>query len=65
MVLVRDRSSAVIKVPDAEAVAEYIMVMAIGDVVARPKGGTLEYRSAWHHASQPKGLYLKAKTQAR
>ena len=41
------------------------MVRAIGDVVARPKGGTLEYRSVWHHASQPKGLYLKAKTQGR
>ena len=38
-----------------------MMVRAIGDVVARPKGGTLEYRSAWHHASKPKGLYLKAK----
>ena len=57
VVPVVDAVTGQMKVPDAEAVAEYIMVMAIGDTEARPKGGTLEYRSAWHHAKQPKLLY--------
>ena len=51
--------------PDAECIAEYIMVMAIGDTKARPKGGTAEYRSAWHHAQQPKELYMKAREHGR
>ena len=60
-----DDTTGQIKVPDAEAVAEYVVVMATGDTTARPKGGTLEYRSAWHHASQPKALYLTEKSHGR
>ena len=52
------------KMPDAECIAEYIMVMAIGDTTARPKGGTAAYRSAWHHAQQPKQLHMRARDQA-
>ena len=39
--------------------------MAIGDTTARPKGGTAEYRSAWHHAQQPKEFYMKAREHGR
>ena len=45
VVPVIDSTSGQMKVPDAEAVAEYIMVMAIGDMEARPKGGTLKKTS--------------------
>jgi hypothetical protein len=33
----RDPATGRIKVPDCECIAEYIMVMAIGDTKARPK----------------------------
>ena len=62
---VRDAATGQIKVPDAECIAEYIMVMAIGDTTARPKGGTAEYRLAWHHAQQPKAFYMKAREHGR
>ena len=62
---VRDAATGKIKVPDAECIAEYIMVMVIGDTKAQPKGGTAEYRSASHHAQQPKGFYMKARKCAR
>ena len=65
VVPILDETTQHIKVPDAEAVAEYVMVMAIGDTTARPKGGTLEYRSAWHHGKQPKALYLTEKKHGR
>ena len=38
VVPVRDSSSGQIKVPDAECIAEYIMVMAIGDTNSRRRG---------------------------
>jgi hypothetical protein len=40
VVPVRDAATGHIIVPDTECIAEYIMVMAIGDTKARPKGGT-------------------------
>ena len=52
VVPLRDPSTGEVKVPDAECIAEYIMVMAIGDTTARPKGGTAEYRAAWHHGRE-------------
>jgi len=64
VVPVRDaEATGQIKVPDAECIAEYIMVMAIGDTTARPKGGTAAYRSAWHHAQQPKQLHEAARAR--
>ena len=65
VVPVRDAATGRIKVPDPECIAEYVMVMAIGDTTARPKGGTAEYRSAWHHAQQPKEFHMKAREHGR
>ena len=65
VVPVIDGSTVLIKVPDAECIAEYIMVMAIGDTKARPKGGTAQYRQAWHHAQQPTQLHMKAREHGR
>lgn len=65
VVLVRDGSMGPIKVPDAECIAVYIMVMAIGNTNARWKGDTADYRQAWHHAQQPTQLYMKARRQSR
>ena len=31
----------------------------------RPKGGTRAYRAAWHHAAEPKQLYLTEKACGR
>ena len=65
VVPMRDPSSGQVKVPDAECIAEYIMVMAIGDTKARPKGGTAAYRRAWHHAQQPKQLHMRTREHGR
>ena len=65
VVPVRDAVTGQIKVPDAECIAEYIMVMAIGDTKARPKGGTAKYCAAWHHAQQPRQLHMRAREQGR
>ena len=65
VVPMRDASGGQIKVPDPECIAEYIMVMAIGDTQSRPKGGTAEYRAAWHHSQQPTQLYMKARKHGR
>ena len=61
----RDPATGRIKVPDCECIAEYIMVMAIGDTQARPKGGTAAYRKAWHHAQQPVQLHMRAREHGR
>jgi len=42
VVPVGDAATGHFKVPDSECIAEYIMVMVIGDTKARPKGGTAE-----------------------
>ena len=47
------------KVPDPEVIAEYMLVMAINDTESRPKGGSIEYRSAWHHATSRAHFLLK------
>ena len=65
VVPVRDAATGQIKVPDAECIAEYIMVMAIGDTKARPKGGTAEYRVAWHHGSEHAHFKLRAREHGR
>ena len=65
LVPVRDTSSGKMKVPDPECIAEYVMVMAIGDTKARPKGGTAEYRAAWHHGSQHAHFKLRAREHGR
>ena len=65
LVPVRDASSGQMKVPDPECIAEYVMVMAIGDTKARPKGGTAEYRAAWHHGSQHAHFKLRAREHGR
>ena len=65
VVPVCDASTGQIKVPDAECIAEYIMVMAIGDTKARPKGGTAEYRSVWHHGSEHAHFKLRAREHGR
>ena len=65
VVPVRDAVSGQIKMADAECIAEYIMVMAIGDTKARPKGGTAAYRRAWHHAQQPKQLHMRTREHGR
>ena len=52
VVPVRDEATQQIKVPEPETLGEYFMVMAIGDMEARPKGGTEEYHMAWHHARE-------------
>jgi hypothetical protein len=65
VVPVREASSGQIKVPDAECIAEYIMVMAIGDTKARPKGGTAKYRSGWHHATEHAHFKLRAREHGR
>ena len=31
----------------------------------RPKGGTRAYREAWHHAAEPRQLYLTEKACGR
>ena len=41
------------------------MVMAIGDTTARPKGGTAQYRSAWHHATEHAHFKLKPRDHGR
>ena len=65
VVPVRDAVSGQIKVPDPECIAEYVMVMAVGDTQARPKGGTAAYRASWHHAQQPMQLHLRARKHGR
>ena len=66
VVPIRDRSTGQIKVPDAECIAEYIMVMAIGDTKARPiKGGTAKYRAGWHHAEEHAHFKLRAREHGR
>ena len=65
VVPVRDAATGQIKVPDTECIAEYIMVMAIGDTKARPKGGTAAYRTAWHHAKEHAHFKLKRREHGR
>ena len=59
VVPVRNEATGQMKVPEPETIGEYMMVMAVGDTEARPKGGTAEYRNAWHHARQQAHFKLK------
>ena len=65
VVPVIDDDSGQIKVPAPETIGEYVMVMATGDTEARPKGGTAEYRTDWHHARERAHFKLKPREHGR
>ena len=65
VVPVKDDATGQIKVPEPETIGEYVMVMATGDTEARPKGGTEEYRTAWHHAREHAHFKLNEGAHAR